>query len=215
MPRLFFFPFFALLLMGCNLARNAKGASPALFGMDRIGENVFVDPEMKVDARRRFLASIDSARGLTQRAFGTLLSKPKIIGCSSEECFKSFGEEYPKAKAYHHWWILVSPRGLLAFVVSHELAHAELHRRLGFYRTFFDYPHWRDEGMAVWVSQDPRYLDSSGIKPGYQTEIEEEKYEEEWARLMEADTPKAYGFACWAFLEWRKRNPEMEELWAK
>ena len=100
--------------------------------MEAISEKVFVDVAMDSTTRRRFLASIDSAKVLTRSAFGALLADPKIIGCSTETCFQEFGEKYPKANAYHHWWILVSPRGLNSYIVAHELAHTELHRRIGF-----------------------------------------------------------------------------------
>ena len=148
-------------------------------------------------------------------AFGVLLAEPKIIGCSTEACFQDFGEKYPKANAYYHWWILVSPRGLQSFIVAHELAHAELHKRLGFYRTYFDYPHWKNEGMAVWVSRDPRYMDSSGLKREFEFRVDEENFEKEWFRHKKEKTSKAYPFACWAFLEWRKKHPDFSSLWEK
>jgi hypothetical protein len=100
-----------------------------------------------------------------------------------------------------------------SFFISHELAHTELHKRLGFYRTFFDNPKWRDEGLAVWISKDPRYTDSSGMKPGFEFKVKEENFENEWHRHMDENTTLAYPFACWAYLDWRKRHPEFSALW--
>jgi hypothetical protein len=68
--------------------------------MEKIEENVFVDAAMDISDRKKFLASIDTARELTRAGFGTLLASPRIIGCSTEDCLQKFGERYPKAKAY-------------------------------------------------------------------------------------------------------------------
>jgi hypothetical protein len=47
-------------------------------------------------------------------------------------------------------------------IASHELSHLEFHNRLGFIRTVLrDVPQWFDEGVAVVVSDDPRYLGKS------------------------------------------------------
>jgi hypothetical protein len=48
---------------------------------------------------------------------------------------------------------MLSPRGVDAVIASHEMAHIELHQRLD-----ADVPQWFDEGLAVVVAGDPRYL---------------------------------------------------------
>jgi hypothetical protein len=51
-----------------------------------------------------------------------------------------------------------SPRGADVVIAVHELAHAELHRRIGVVTTLSrSVPRGFDEGLAVVVSDDPRY----------------------------------------------------------
>jgi hypothetical protein len=52
--------------------------------------------------------------------------------------------------------VMLSPRGIDAVIAAHELAHVELHERLGSHAGHV--PQWFDEGLAVLVSDDPRYL---------------------------------------------------------
>ncbi|MGI3899256.1 MAG: hypothetical protein ACRYGP_00060 [Janthinobacterium lividum] len=55
--------------------------------------------------------------------------------------------------------LFLSPRGTDVAIAAHELAHIELHSRIGLARTVLKaVPQWFDEGLAVVVSDDPRYL---------------------------------------------------------
>ena len=60
--------------------------------------------------------------------------------------------------------LLLSPRGLNAVITSHELTHIELHHRIGSFRSWRTIPAWFDEGLAVLVSEDPRYSDEAWLK---------------------------------------------------
>jgi hypothetical protein len=58
--------------------------------------------------------------------------------------------------------IRFSPRGLSRVIITHELTHVEVHERIGFLNHMRGaFPAWFDEGLAVLLSDDPRYL-----KPG-------------------------------------------------
>lgn len=67
----------------------------------------------------------------------------------------AFGGRGAKAKIYADH-ILLSPRGLNYHFLAHEWSHDELHTRLDFW-DWFRLPRWFDEGLAVVVSEDPRY----------------------------------------------------------
>ena len=56
-------------------------------------------------------------------------------------------------------------------------------------------------------------MDSSGIKREFEFQVDEENFEKEWLRHKKEKSSKAYPFACWAFLQWRKRNPDFSSLW--
>jgi hypothetical protein len=54
------------------------------------------------------------------------------------------------------WSLMLSPAGANETIATHELSHGEFHRRLGSARS--KVPQWFDEGLAVLVSEDGRYL---------------------------------------------------------
>jgi hypothetical protein len=51
---------------------------------------------------------------------------------------------------------MLSPRGIDPVIAAHELSHVEFHVRLGSRRD--QVPQWFDEGLAVLISGDERYL---------------------------------------------------------
>ncbi|MCO4054640.1 MAG: hypothetical protein HEQ16_11440 [Bosea sp.] len=55
--------------------------------------------------------------------------------------------------------IRLAPRGLNLTILTHEFSHVELHRRIGVLKLLRGaIPAWFDEGVAVIVSDDERYL---------------------------------------------------------
>ncbi|MFG1943168.1 hypothetical protein [Nonomuraea sp. NPDC048826] len=55
---------------------------------------------------------------------------------------------------------MLSPRGADPVIASHELSHVELHTRLA----GAEVPQWFDEGLAVVVCGDPRYLAPASVR---------------------------------------------------
>ena len=51
---------------------------------------------------------------------------------------------------------MLSPAGINPTIATHELSHVDFHQRLGSARG--KVPQWFDEGLAVLVSDDARYL---------------------------------------------------------
>lgn len=67
--------------------------------------------------------------------------------------------------------LLIGPYGQNLDVVAHELMHAELHHRVGFWKKFREIPAWFDEGVAMQVDFRRKYdtkaehlLDSSYVR---------------------------------------------------
>ncbi|MFD1796075.1 hypothetical protein FQV27_02080 [Paracoccus aurantiacus] len=62
--------------------------------------------------------------------------------------------------AYLNTFVFVYPDGATVPILAHEVAHAELHKRVGVLRFIGGaVPAWFDEGLAVYISGDERYLD--------------------------------------------------------
>lgn len=77
---------------------------------------------------------------------------PKFIYCDSEEDFKKYGNERldPATTQYKLGsYIVISNEGLDLDIIAHELSHAELYERLGFFKMMFTIPRWFDEGLAM------------------------------------------------------------------
>ena len=100
-----------------------------------------------------------------QDFFRRPVPKPTVLICTTERCYRHAEGKGGVAKALS--WstrlLLVSPRGLGATIISHELTHIEFRNILGI-TSYAQVPSWFDEGLAVYVSNDLRYLKPPGTK---------------------------------------------------
>ena len=148
---------FALLLLnltGCSYIKAAKTFAPETFGMDKISPAVYVDEAMSDKARTELLKSCDTAINNVELIYGSIISTPDIIACSTEECFYKFGGKSARAKSYGGSTFLLSPRGLTSQIISHEWSHNELYVRIDSIWKMRNIPQWFDEGLAVVVSKE-------------------------------------------------------------
>ncbi len=143
------------VLASTRSARSARVFVPALFGMHRAADRVYV--EAPVDAR----AIIDAraqARRTVVAFYGDARADPTIIACATHACYRRFGGA---GNAQGHMFggrLLLSPRGHGAVAIAHEWAHAELVARAGYLARV---PSWFDEGLATLASGDPRYSEAA------------------------------------------------------
>lgn len=80
---------------------------------------------------------------------------PRVIFCSTEDCFQSFGCNKSSARTVGAFGIVISPRGWNQYYLRHEMIHHLQTERLGVYRQWRS-PDWFKEGMAYFLSEDPR-----------------------------------------------------------
>ena len=80
---------------------------------------------------------------------------PRVIFCSTENCFQAFGFNKSTARTVGVSGIVISPRGWNKYYLRHELIHHLQAERMGLYRQWRS-PDWFKEGMAYSLSQDPR-----------------------------------------------------------
>jgi hypothetical protein len=151
-------------MSGCSTIRSTKLLLPSWFGFSEISEGVYVDDQMSPAQRQEFLKTLSLSKQRVSVFFGSIEASSKVFACSTEECFVSHGGVTAKGKAYGDSMLLLSPRGLDAVIASHELTHIELHGRVGAFRSWRAIPSWFDEGLAVLVSEDPRYTEDAWLK---------------------------------------------------
>lgn len=153
-----------LSISGCGAIRSTKLYVPTWFGFVEITKGIYVDEKMSSTQRDDVLKIVRESKARVASFFGEIEGRPIILACSTEKCFTSNGGVSARAKAYGSSMILLSPRGLGVVFVSHELTHIELHTRIGAFRSWRSIPEWFDEGLAVLVSEDPRYTDNKWVK---------------------------------------------------
>ena len=134
----------------------AAAACPGCYGLREAAPGLYVDGAATPEQRRRMVDMVAAARQRVRDFLGEARSDPRILICLSAECYDHIGGGQEKGQALRDRALALSPAGADVVIASHELAHAELYRRLG--SRYDEVPRWFHEGIAVLISDDPRYL---------------------------------------------------------
>ncbi len=81
--------------------------------------------------------------------------KPKIIFCSTQTCFTSFGFNKASAQTVGKSGIVISPKGWTYYYLRYEIIHHLQAERMGIISQWSS-TNWFIEGMAYMLSEDPR-----------------------------------------------------------
>ena len=133
---------------------------PRCFGFKEVASVIYVDAELDDDREiSKISSNVDIALSLVRKVYGAVRAPmPTVFLCSSAKCFTRFGNQGEKASSYGHWAVVVFSDGNNPVILAHELSHVETGFRIGFYG-WASIPAWFDEGLAVAVSRDSRYLE--------------------------------------------------------
>lgn len=82
-------------------------------------------------------------------------NRPRVVFCSTEECFNYFGLFEAKASTVATLGIVLSPRAWKHVYLVHEFIHHLQHEKLGYTEVWFSTPLWFMEGMAYSLSHHP------------------------------------------------------------
>lgn len=201
-----------VLTIAITMPALAAAACPACYGFERLAANVFVDSEMTGPQREELQRSVAGAETSIRSFFATLERKPRILACASERCDKALGGKGARAVTYSSVGFSVlrlSPRGLDSTIVTHEFAHVQVHAKIGVrHQMSGTVPAWFDEGLAVLISEDSRYLKSGssasercmGIPMG---NLPVSPFQ--WGPLS-GKTPTIYADAACSVLHWMEAN---------
>ncbi len=165
-------------------------------GMTSIAPNIYVDSEMSAPQRQQFLQTVKQSKSEISHFFGGMKSSPDIYACTTRQCFSKFGGVPAKAKSIDDKKVLLSSRGLDKTTLTHELAHIELHKRLGSRKVWNKIPMWFDEGLAVMACKDARYA-----KPVPMMPLSELVSQDQWVSAVRNNKP-AYNVAKQAVEAW-------------
>lgn len=188
----------SLLLSAGAFAFPIVGAlvCPICYGFDALGDNTFVENSLTTAEREQVADVVAEARSRVRAFYGDLTARPRILVCHTERCDQRLGGGGARGSSLIDVGLRLSARGVEPVIASHELSHIELHHRLGRLRFLTGaIPAWFDEGVAVVVSDDPRYLAPIGAPNRC---------------LVKTDDPLPSGAR-----EWTTRAREDDHLYAK
>ena len=134
----------------------------AYSALEEVSPGVYVDPQMAASERQTLLQALDQAQARLRFFFDSLESRPTIIVGTSPQVMRRYGSPLIPPGMNHATpfgsYIVLGPGGLNADVICHELCHAELLARIGWYARRHQVPTWFDEGLALMF--DYRYASS-------------------------------------------------------
>lgn len=148
-------------------AVHIPGVTPMLcpwcLGFQRLEPGLYIEGVASQADRQQTEARLRKSKLAVGRYFGPLQSDPTIFICITDGCYDQSERRGGRTVgiSFLDWVIVLSPRAAKTDVaMTHELSHTELHTRLG--PQMFKVPRWFDEGLAVYVSNDSRYLAPPG-----------------------------------------------------
>lgn len=133
----------------------AATTCPSCYGLTELSPGVYVEDGLSPAQRSRVGEVVEQAGRRVADFYGARLSSPTLLVCLTEECYRHIGGGQERGIAVLNRSVMLSPRGLNPVIASHEMSHVELLTRLS---NPSEVPQWFDEGLAVVVSDDPRYL---------------------------------------------------------
>ncbi|MEV0622993.1 hypothetical protein AB0I81_57415 [Nonomuraea sp. NPDC050404] len=136
----------------------AATTCPGCYGLERLGPGLYAEPGLPASQRRRVTEVARQAGERVRAFFAGRRSSPDLLVCLTEDCYRGIGGGRERGVAVLNRSVMLSPRGVDVVIASHEMTHVELHARLD----GAEVPQWFDEGLAVLVSDDPRYLAPAG-----------------------------------------------------
>lgn len=164
----------AVLIVGCVLAAlvllgvagtavafpfGVAAACPACYRFERLPANIFIERAASPEQRAQVAAVLEQARRRVAAFYDSADTQPRVLVCVRDDCYRRIRSAGSRGNALLDVALQLSPRGIDPVIAAHELSHIELHHRIGrIHHLMGAIPAWFDEGVAVVVSDDRRYL---------------------------------------------------------
>lgn len=212
-------PVVVLLALAVHERESLACELAAPLGLDEIAPRVFVDPALPATERAKFLALLSTGQARVAAFYGSYDATPIIIAGTDLKRLAAFTQN---SYACTHYFVggasvVFGPDGLNEDVVSHELAHAQIFSRLGWWRTLTALPTWFDEGLAMQFDARDRFGEAAYAELAATQRLVKHASIATVSSFFDADAVNHYVQVRHdVAVEWRRRGPEaMRERVAK
>lgn len=156
---------FAIVLIACGFVAFSYPASAAC---------ILAHENMKSELHKKLL---HEARSRIDSKFGAVRSKPTVYFFDQVDKFWPLTLNPYGSTSFLglKTCVAIGPDGQNIDVVAHELMHAEIESRAGFWARSVRVPVWFDEGLAMQVDHRARYDLEQNEKTAYVTELKSGK----------------------------------------
>lgn len=157
----------ALVVYGLNFSNQIRCVlvEYQLSTLRKESKNLFVLADMDNIDAALLDENIFAAKKRLSQFFDTVYADPVFLAGDSENFMQTYGAPLNSPGMNHITpigsYIVLGPKGLNQDVISHELVHAELVYRVGWWNREMEIPTWFDEGLALML--DYRYKNSDAM----------------------------------------------------
>jgi hypothetical protein len=154
--------FLGLLLVcaAAILVTSREAVASALIGFSdfrEIAPGVYLEPDGPAGDKEDLLELYEKAKSRISSTYGEYTAQPIIIMGHSEKMLRygnGFGSShFLPGKSY----VVIGQKGGNIDVIAHELVHAELVHRIGYWKRMTQVPAWFEEGIAMQVDYRKPY----------------------------------------------------------
>ena len=145
---LFLMPFVAWVFF-----KPIRVLAPELIGVSCISSRICIDDKTQIEIADGLY---ESALHFVESTVASLEAEPRVIFCATSECAELFDLGKRSAITVGIYGIVISPRAWKPHYLRHEMIHYVQFEKLGILKVWFTSPKWFTEGMAYYLSEDPR-----------------------------------------------------------
>jgi hypothetical protein len=133
----------------------------------QIDDEVYAARDLPLEERRRALAALHAARSRIAGTYGVPVARPTTIIAANDRDAARFGlvDDVPGTAFISplRTEVVLNLAHFSIDVTAHELVHAEVAHRLGFWTRTVKLPVWFDEGVAIQLDRRAPYLVDCGV----------------------------------------------------
>lgn len=125
---------------------------------EKIKTNIYASPALDARQRVHIRQVIKKAEARVDSFWSGKQANPKVILCGTPQeyekyCQSTEGAGCSLGTPWGQSFVILNVQGLNVDVISHEMSHVELFKRLGWWKTTTEIPQWFNEGTALMLDR--------------------------------------------------------------